>query len=29
MITYFLMIDHVLSNDPHVLVRVIPTMERA
>jgi hypothetical protein len=29
MITYFLTIDHVLSNDPHVLVRVIPTMERA
>jgi hypothetical protein len=29
MITYFLMIDHVLSNDPQVLARVIPTMERA
>jgi hypothetical protein len=29
MVTYFLMIDHVLSSDPQVLERVIPTMERA
>jgi hypothetical protein len=29
MITYFLMIDHVLPSDPQVLTRVIPTMERA
>jgi hypothetical protein len=29
MVTYFLTIDHVLSNDPRVLARVIPTMERA
>jgi hypothetical protein len=29
MVTYFLTIDHVLSSDPHVLARVIPTMERA
>jgi hypothetical protein len=29
MVTYFLMIDHVLSNDPQVLARVIPTMKRA
>jgi hypothetical protein len=29
MITYFLMIDHVLSSDPKVLAHVIPTMERA
>jgi hypothetical protein len=29
MVTYFLMIDHVLSSDPQVLTRVIPTMERA
>jgi hypothetical protein len=29
MITYFLTIDHVLSSDPQVLTRVIPTMERA
>jgi hypothetical protein len=29
MVTYFLTIDHVLSNDPQVLARVIPTMERA
>jgi hypothetical protein len=29
MVTYFLTIDHVLSNDPQVIVRVIPTMERA
>jgi hypothetical protein len=28
MITYILTIDHVLSNDPQVLTRVIPTMER-
>jgi hypothetical protein len=28
MVTYFLTIDHVLSSDPHVLTRVIPTMER-
>jgi hypothetical protein len=29
MVTYFHMIDHVLSNDPKVLTRVIPTIERA
>jgi hypothetical protein len=29
MITYFLTIDHVLSSDPQVLTRVIPTMKRA
>jgi hypothetical protein len=29
MVTYFLMIDHVLSSDPQLLTRVIPTMERA
>ncbi len=29
MVTYFLTIDHVLSSDPKVLARVIPTMERA
>jgi hypothetical protein len=29
MVTYFLTIDHVLSGDPQVLARVIPTMERA
>jgi hypothetical protein len=29
MVTYFLMIDYVLSSDPKVLARVIPTMERA
>jgi hypothetical protein len=29
MITYFLTIDHVLSSDPQVLTRVIPTMEIA
>jgi hypothetical protein len=29
MVTYFLMIDHVLSSDPQVLARVISTMERA
>jgi hypothetical protein len=29
MVTYFLTIDHVLSSDPKVLTRVIPTMERA
>jgi hypothetical protein len=28
MVTYFLMIDHVLSSDPKVLARVIPTIER-
>jgi hypothetical protein len=28
MITYFLMIDHVLSSDPKVLASVIPIMER-
>jgi hypothetical protein len=28
MITYFLTIDHVLSIDPQMLARVIPTMER-
>jgi hypothetical protein len=29
MVTYFLMIDHVLSSDPQVLALVILTMERA
>jgi hypothetical protein len=29
MVTYFLTINHVLSSDPLVLARVIPTMERA
>jgi hypothetical protein len=29
MVIYFLMIDHVLSSDPQVLTRVIPTIERA
>jgi hypothetical protein len=29
MVTYFLMIDYVLSSDPLVLAHVIPTMERA
>jgi hypothetical protein len=29
MVTYFLTIDHVLSSNLQVLVRVIPTMERA
>jgi hypothetical protein len=29
MVTYFLTIDHVLSSDPKVLARVIPTMNRA
>jgi hypothetical protein len=29
MVTYFLTIEHVLSSDPQVLARVIPTMERA
>jgi hypothetical protein len=29
MVTYFLTIDHVLSSDPQVLARIIPTMERA
>jgi hypothetical protein len=28
MVTYFLTIEHVLSSDPQVLARVIPTMER-
>jgi hypothetical protein len=28
MVTYFLTIDHVLSSDPNVLIRVIPIMER-
>jgi hypothetical protein len=28
MVTYFLTIDHVLSSDPKVLARVIPTMNR-
>jgi hypothetical protein len=28
MVTYFLTIDYVLSSDPKVLARVIPTMER-
>jgi hypothetical protein len=29
MVTYFLMIDYVLSSDPKVLTCVIPIMERA
>jgi hypothetical protein len=29
MVTYILTIDYVLSNDPKVLTRVIPTIERA
>jgi hypothetical protein len=29
MVTYFLMIDHVLFSNPKVLAHVIPTMERA
>jgi hypothetical protein len=29
MVTYFLMIDYVLSSDPKVLTHVIPIMERA
>jgi hypothetical protein len=29
MVTYFLTINHVLSSDPKVLARVIPTMKRA
>jgi hypothetical protein len=29
MVTYFLMIDHVLSSDSKVLARVRPTMKRA
>jgi hypothetical protein len=29
MVTYFLMIDHVLSSDHQVLARVITTMKRA
>jgi hypothetical protein len=29
MVTYFLTIDYVLSSDPQVLARGIPTMERA
>jgi hypothetical protein len=28
MVTYFLMIDYVLSSDSQVLAHVIPTMER-
>jgi hypothetical protein len=28
MITYFLMIDHILSSDPQMLARVIPTIKR-
>jgi hypothetical protein len=28
MVTYFLMVDYVLSTDPKVLTHVIPTMER-
>jgi hypothetical protein len=28
MVTYFLTIDYVLSSDPKVFARVIPTMER-
>jgi hypothetical protein len=28
MVIYFLIIDYVLSSDPKVLARVIPTMER-
>jgi hypothetical protein len=29
MVTYFLTIDLILSSDPKVLARVIPTIERA
>jgi hypothetical protein len=29
MVTYFLTIDYVLSNDSKVLARIIPTMKRA
>jgi hypothetical protein len=29
MVTYFLIIDYVLSSDPKVLARVIPIIERA
>jgi hypothetical protein len=29
MVTYFVTIDNILSSDPQVLARVIPTMERA
>jgi hypothetical protein len=29
MVTYFLTIDYILSSDPKLLTRVIPTMERA
>jgi hypothetical protein len=29
MVTYFLTIDHVLSSDPKMLSRVIPTIKRA
>jgi hypothetical protein len=29
MVTYFLMIDHLLSSNPQVLAHVIPTIERA
>jgi hypothetical protein len=28
MVTYFLMLDHVLSSDPKLHTRVIPTIER-
>jgi hypothetical protein len=28
MVTYFLMIDYVLSSDPKLLTRIIPIMER-
>jgi hypothetical protein len=28
MVTYFLMIDYVLSSDPKVLTHVIPTLDR-
>jgi hypothetical protein len=28
MVTYFLMIDHLLFSDPKMLARVMPTMER-
>jgi hypothetical protein len=29
MITYFLMVDYVLSSEPKVVARVVPTMEIA
>jgi hypothetical protein len=29
MVTYFLIVDHVLSSDPKVIAHVIPIMERA